>query len=192
VAKAEEVNRRYPLSDASMPARYARAISAYRYKKLPEALAQIDGLIREQPSNPYFVELKGQVLLEFGRAQEAVPLLRQAAAMAPSSSLIKVLLGQALVATGQKGNVDEAIRELSNAVQREPDAAEGWQALSQAYGARDNTGMQAYAAAQYYFVSGDFHNAVQQASRAKDLLPPKSPGWLKADDILNTPPPKKS
>jgi predicted Zn-dependent protease len=192
VAKAEEVGRRYPLSDASLPARYARAITAYRYKRLPEALAQIDGLMREQPSNPYFVELKGQVLLEFGRAQEAVPLLRKAAGMAPSSALIKILLGQALVATERPAAADEAIRELSNAVQREPESADGWQSLSQAYGIKGNVGMATYAAAQSYFVAGDYVNAATQASRAKDLLPPKSPGWLKADDILNTPPPKKN
>lgn len=192
VAKAEEVGRRYPLSDASLPASYARAITAYRYKRLPEALAQIDGLMREQPGNPYFVELKGQVLLEFGRAQEAIPLLRKAASMAPSSALIKILLGQALVATERPAAADEAIRELSNAVAREPDSADGWQSLSQAYGIKGNVGMATYAAAQSYFVAGDYVNAATQASRAKDLLPPKSPNWLKADDILNTPPPKKN
>ena len=72
VAKAEEVGRRYPISDNSIAARYARAIAAYRYKRLADALTQIDGLIAEQPSNPYFMELKGQVLLEFGRANEAI------------------------------------------------------------------------------------------------------------------------
>jgi predicted Zn-dependent protease len=189
--RADEVARRYPLSDTSLAARYARAISAYRSKRLADSLGQIDGLIREQPNNPYFVELKGQVLLEFGRAQEAIPLLRRAVAMAPSSALIKVLLGQALVASGSKANVDEAIRELSNAVQREPEYMEGWQTLSQAYGMKDDIGMASYAAAQAYFVAGDYKMAATQATRAKEKLPPRSPGWLKADDILNTPPPKK-
>ncbi|MFO1148650.1 MAG: M48 family metalloprotease [Alsobacter sp.] len=189
--RADEVARRYPLGDTSLAARYARAISAYRSKRLADALTQIDGLMREQPNNPYFVELKGQVLLEFGRAKEAIPLLRRAVAMAPSSALIKVLLGQALVASGTKANVDEAIRELSNAVQREPEYTEGWQVLSQAYGMKDDIGMASYAAAQAYFIAGDYKMAATQATRAKEKLPPKSPGWLKADDILNTQPPKK-
>jgi predicted Zn-dependent protease len=190
VAKAEEVGRRYPISDNSIAARYARAIAAYRYKRLADALTQIDGLIAEQPSNPYFMELKGQVLLEFGRANEAIPILRRAVAMAPSSALIRVLLGHALVATENKANVDEAIRELSNATQREPDYDEGWRHLSTAYGLKGNIGMASYAAAQSYFAAGDYKNAATQASRAKESLPKNSPGWLRADDILNTPPPK--
>ncbi len=64
--------RRYPLSDTSLPARYARAISAYRHGDMRDAIAQIDSLIQTQPSNPYFYELKGQALLEGGRPAEAV------------------------------------------------------------------------------------------------------------------------
>ncbi|WP_406853578.1 M48 family metalloprotease [Alsobacter sp. KACC 23698] len=190
MAKAEEVGRRYPASDVSRPARYARAIVAYRYKRLPEALSQVDALIREESANPYLWELKGQILLEFGRAQEAIPILRKAVALAPAATPIRVLLGHALVATESRGSADEAVRELSNAVQREPEGAEGWRHLSRAYAIRGNEGMAAYAAAQAYFNEGDYNAAATQASRAKEQLPPHSPGWLKADDILNTRPPK--
>ena len=190
MAKAEEVGRRYPASDMSRPARYARAIIAYRYKRLPEALSQVDALLREESANPYLWELKGQILLEFGRSAEAVPLLRKAVSLAPSASPIRTLLGQALVATESRANAGDAIRELSNAVQREPEWSEGWHHLSRAYGLKGDEGMAAYAAAQAYFNSGDYNAAATQASRAKEKLPPNSPGWLKADDILNTRPPK--
>ena len=36
--------RRYPLSNTSLPARYARAVSSYRHSDLHGAMAQIDGL----------------------------------------------------------------------------------------------------------------------------------------------------
>ncbi|WP_188518310.1 M48 family metalloprotease [Alsobacter metallidurans] len=189
-AKAEEVGRRYPPSDMTRPARYARAIIAYRYKRLPEALSQVDALIREDSGNPYLWELKGQVLLEFGRAAEAIPLLRKAVSLAPSAGPIRTLLGQALVATESKAGAAEAVRELSNAVQREPEWAEGWHHLSRAYGLKGDEGMAAYAAAQAYFYSGDYNAAATQATRAKEKLPPNSPGWIKADDLLNTRPPQ--
>jgi predicted Zn-dependent protease len=185
VGSAEEVGRRYPPSDASLPARYARAIVAYRYKRLAEALPQIDGLIRQQPGNPYFWELKGQVLLEFGRAQEAVPALRKAVSLAPSAGPIRVLLGRALVASENPATLDEAIRELSNAMQRDPDDAEGWRFLSQAYGRKNNIGMAELSAARSYFAEGDYSNAATQANRAKGKLAENSPGWLKAEEILN-------
>src|SRR6185312_12595633 len=89
--------RRYPASDTSLPARYARAIATYRYGDLRSALAQIDVLISAQPSNPYLHELRGQALLEAGKAREAIPDLRRAVQMSKGSPLIRVLLGQALV-----------------------------------------------------------------------------------------------
>ncbi|MCX7329303.1 MAG: M48 family metalloprotease [Hyphomicrobiales bacterium] len=182
---AAEVGRRYPLSDTSLPGRYARAISAYQSKRLPDALAQIDALLAEQPANPWFWELKGQVLLEFGRPQEALAPLRRAVSLAPSAGLVRILLGQALVATGNKALAPEAIRELSNATQREAEWPDGWRHLAQAYALKGDIGMAEYASAQAYFVVGDFRMAVTQATRAKEKLPPGSPSYLKSEDIIN-------
>src|SRR5437763_6682864 len=65
--RQDTVYRRYPLSDSSLPARYAHAIATYRHGDLNTALAQIDGLIHLQPGNAYFYELRGQALLERGK-----------------------------------------------------------------------------------------------------------------------------
>jgi len=185
VSKPDEVNRKYPLSDTSMPARYAHAILDYRYKKITEALAEIDELIKAKPENPYFWELKGQILLEFGRAKEAVTALRRSIAIAPDSGLIRALLGRALLASGDGPSITEAIRELSNASQREPDDSDIWQSLAIAYGNQNNMGMAEYSAAQEAFLIGDQQSAVNHAAKAKKLLPAGSPAALKADDILN-------
>src|SRR5262245_43713595 len=98
--RPDSVSRRYPSSDTSLPARYARAISAYRFGSAAvSAQTQIDALIQTQPNNPYFHELKGQALLESARPAEAIAPLRRAVALAPNAPLIKIMLGQALVAT---------------------------------------------------------------------------------------------
>src|SRR6185437_9202018 len=70
--RGDTVARRYPATDQSLPAQYARAISTYRHGDLRTALLLIDGLIRAQPHNPYFHELKGQALLERSRPAEAI------------------------------------------------------------------------------------------------------------------------
>src|SRR5437763_11960016 len=44
--RPETVARRYPASDTSLPARYARAISAHRFSDPRTAVAQIGGLIQ--------------------------------------------------------------------------------------------------------------------------------------------------
>ena len=191
-AKGDEVVRRYPISDMSLPARYARAIMNYRYKKVPEALAQIDDLLKSQPNNPYFWELKGQVLLEFGQAREAVAALRRATSSVPESGLIRGLLGRALVATGDQSLLDDGIRELTNASQREPDDVENWRQLAIAYNQKDNIGMAEFSAAQEALLMGDMQSAVNHAAKAKARLPAGSPSALKADDILNYRKPKSN
>src|SRR5690606_13083081 len=103
----DRVNRRYPISDNSLPARYAHAIVAYRTGNPAAAQKQIDGLIKAAPNNPYFYELKGQAYLETGRPDAAVAPLRKAVALAPNANIIKVLLAQALVAGNTPAIADE-------------------------------------------------------------------------------------
>jgi len=190
-ARPDTVLRRYPGHNASAPARYARAVLAYRSARLAEALSLIDGLIKEQPGNPYFQEMKGQALLESGRAREAIGPLRRAVAASPGAVPIRAMLGHALVATGDPKLLDEAIRELSNATQREPETSEPFQHLATAYGRKGNIAMAELASARAFMNAGDFKMAHTQASRAMAKLPPGSPDHVKAEDIMNARPPGK-
>lgn len=191
VERSENVLRRYPPYDMSLPARYARAIATYRNGRTMEAVSQIDGLIAVQPKNAYFHELKGQALLEGGRPQEALASLRRAVALAPSAGagLIRIMLGHALMATNQPANLDAAIRELTAATQREPESPEAFRYLGMAHGAKGNIGLAEVATAQHYFLLRDWSNAQTQASRAMQKLPKGSPAFLKAQDILEFRPP---
>lgn len=187
--RPDTVYRRYPLSDHSLPARYARAISAYRYGNGREALAQIDSLIQTQPSNPYFYELKGQALLEGGRPAEAITPLRHAVTLAHGAPLIDILLGQALIATNNVKNAEEAVPLLRAALQREPEASDAYAQLAMAYGRKGDLAQADLAAAQAAFNRGDVRTARQLAARAKTRLPVGSPAWVRADDIVSVKPP---
>ena len=189
ITQPGEVARRYPASDNSLAARYARAISGYKYGNIDNALAQIDGLIAAQPGNAFFQELKGQALLESGRAAQAVAPLRRAVAMAPGGQPIRVMLGHALVETNTPANTDEAISVLANATQRDEDSADAYQFLAMAWNRKGNEAKAMVAAAQSLFASGHFVEARTQASRAQAKVKEGSPEWLKADDILNYRPP---
>lgn len=184
VEKPDTIARRYPHSDQSLPARYARAISAYRNADLRNAIVQIDALIAAQPGNPYFYELKGQALIENGRAAEAIAPLRKAVSMAPQPTLIQIMLGQALVATNNPQHADEAITLLRNALTREPEAADGYSQLAMAYGRKGDLAQADLASAQAAFMRGDLKTARELAARAKTRFPVGSPGWVKADDLV--------
>jgi predicted Zn-dependent protease len=178
------------MSDNSLPARYARAIVAYRSGKPGPAQQLIDDLIRSDPADPYFYELKGQALLEDGKVDSALPPLRKAVGLAPNASLIKILLGQALVAGGDAGKAPEAIKLLTSAMQADPDMGVGYRALGRAYALTGNEPMAQLATAQGLFAEGDYDNARIQATRAQAKLKPGTPAWLRADDIVSYKVPK--
>ncbi len=185
------VMRRYPPGDTSMPARYARAILAYRTGNSRNALDQTAALVRSRPNNPYFHELQGQVLLESGRAKEAVAPLRKAVAAAPKSGLLRIMLGQALVEVGDKKSIDEAVKNLTIGLQSDPDMPIGYRSLARAYALRGDVAMADLATAQGEFAEGKFASAKSRAKRAQSQFKTGSPAWLRADDIVSyTPPPK--
>jgi predicted Zn-dependent protease len=180
----QTVLRRFPPSDDSLPARYARAISAYRFGDVRAAIGQIDGLIQAMPSNPYFHELKGQALLESGHPQEAIAPLQRAIQLAPNPTLIQILLGQALVATNNVKMAGEAIPLLRTALTREPESTDAYAQLAMAYGKKGDLADADLASAQAAFARGDNKTARELAARAKTRFPVGSPGWVKADDIV--------
>ncbi len=182
--RPDVVARRYPASDTSLAARYARAISAYRHSDLRVAIAQIDGLIQTQPNNPYFYELKGQALLEGGKAAEAITPLRRAVQLAPSPALMQVMLGQALIATNNPKAAEEAVTLLREALTREPEVPEGYTQLAMAYGRKGDLAQADLASAQAAAARGDMQTARDLATRAKARFPVGTPGWVKADDIV--------
>jgi predicted Zn-dependent protease len=190
--RPDTVARRYPSSDHSLPARYARAISTYRNADLRQAIAQIDGLIQVEPHNPYFYELKGQALLEGGHAAEAVAPLRQAVQLSHNTPLIEILLAQALNATNNPKLSEEAVGLLRTAIVREPEAPDAYAQLAMAYGRKGDVANADLAAAQAAFARGDVKTARQLASRAKTGLRIGSPGWVQADDIVNVKPNAKT
>jgi predicted Zn-dependent protease len=183
--RQDTVYRRFPLSNSTLPARYARAITTYLHGDLGSALTQIDGLIQAQPNNPYFYELRGQALLEGGKPGEAIAPLHKALQLSNNAPLIEMLLGQALVATDNKAYTDEAITILRAAVARETEAPLGYSQLAMAYGRKGNYAEADLASAQAAYLRGDNKTARELASRAKTRFAVGTPGWVKADDIVS-------
>ncbi len=186
----QTVLNRYPNSDQSTQARYARAIASYRRSGLGAFLPQIDALLQQQPNNPYFHELKGQFLFKSGESRRAAPSLRKAVELAPDEPLIRLLLAQALLASAQNAQrvnvaeVDEVISHLRRALVKETCSAMGYRQLATAYGLKRDTANAMLASAFAYQYEGKPDLAKRQARDAKKAFPPGSRNWLKADDIL--------
>ncbi len=184
------VARRYPRSDNSVAANYARTISKMRSGSYRDALSGTDRLIRAEPNNPYFHELKGDLLVKAGRPREAIAPYQRAVSMAPRPGLIRVALGGALVATGDQNLLGQGIRQLNQGLQAEPDFATGYRQLAIAYGKSGRVAEAELATAQEHFARGDHELAKRFAGRAQQGLKHGSPAWLRADDILKYRPPR--
>jgi predicted Zn-dependent protease len=140
VESPQAVYQKYPASDTSLPARYARAIAAFRIGDLKNALPVIEGLIAEIPENPYFWELKGQALLESGRAAQAIAPLQEAVRRLPTNGLVRMLLAQAQLGLDGKANAAAALESLKLAQRSEDDSPRLYMLMAQAYGRLDNAG----------------------------------------------------
>lgn len=175
--------RKYPDTDSSVPARYARAVAYYEIPDLPKALEGIRGLTREFPDDPYFHELEGQILFENGRPAEALPAYETAQRLDPKSGQIEVLLARCLLALNEPEADRRAVRHMESAIQTEDDWSSAWRELAIAYGRVGQLGDSALALAEQFAREGKWREAEGQAKRAQSLLPQGSPAALRALDV---------
>jgi predicted Zn-dependent protease len=176
--------RKFPLSDQSGPAHYARAVAYFRIAKMDEALSEIRTLTAQDPSNPYFHELEGQMLFEFGRTNEAIAPHRQSVELLSDNALLRINLGRALLASGEPEMIEESSEEFRRALLLEPDNSFGWFELARAYGALDREPMALLATAESRFHAGAKVDANQFARRAMAGLSRGTPEWRQASDII--------
>lgn len=176
--------QRFKATDTSLEARYARAIAAYRKPDLGTALPLMDGLIAERPKDPYFYEMKAQILFENAQGAEAVPLYKKAVEMLPDNALLRVELAQAQIEQDDPVMLAEAEANLNTALEREPTNATGWQQLGIVYGKKGDEGMASYAMAEDALLEGRPVDASFLANKAERMLPKKNgPIWLRLQDI---------
>ena len=183
IAKPSATLRDYPETDQSIPALYARAYAYHQNARVDRALDAADALIATSPDDPYFLELKGQVLLESGRPGEALDPLRRATALTNSEPLIASMLGHALIATEDPANYEEAERVLRAAVGRDRRNPFAWYQLGVVYAARGDTARARLATAEQQVMSGQYALALRSAQAAEGGLERGTPDWIRAQDI---------
>ncbi|MFU7527020.1 M48 family metalloprotease [Qipengyuania sp. ASV99] len=183
LAEPQRTFQQYPLSDTSVPARYARAYAYHKDAQVEKALAEADALLASAPDNPYFLELKGQVLLESGRPEEALVPLRRATNLTLNQPLIAGIFGHALIATEDESNYPEAEQVLRAAVAKDRFNPFAWYQLGVVYAARGDIPRARLASAEQQVMSQRFPEALRSAQAAEAGLPRGTPDWIRAQDI---------
>lgn len=175
--------RDYPESDKSVPALYARAYAWHKAAYPQKALDAADALIANNPEDPYFLELYGQILLESGRPEDALQSLRKAVDITGNQPLIAGVFGHALIATEDKANLEEAERVLRAAVVKDNRNPFAWYQLGVVYEAKGDLSRAALASSERYLMENLPQLALPNAVEAMAGLPEYSQDWIRAQDI---------
>jgi predicted Zn-dependent protease len=181
---SQRVFQRYPSTDRSLPARYARSIAFFRRGDIANALPIIDGLIDDVPQSPYFWELKAQALLENGQAERGLPAIEQARKLLPNSGLLQLLHAQILIGTEKPANADQALKLLTLAKKTEGDTPDLYKQMAAAYAIKGDVPRAELATAEFAWLIGDKEMAMKKAKRAQDAFKHGSREWLRANDLL--------
>ncbi len=174
---------RYPETDKTIPARYARAYAWHKSAYPDRASAEVDALLAARPRDPYFLELKGQILLESGKPREALESLREAMQLAPDQPLISALFGHALISTEDDKNFDEAKRVLRAAIGRDNSNPFAWYQLGIIFDREGDTAGAALATAERHSLEGNVMGAMTSAHLAMKGTRPGTRECLRAQDI---------
>ena len=183
LAEPKDTFTTYPAYMTSVPARYARAYAYHKEAHLDLALAEADSLLAQAPGDPYFLELKGQILLESGKPQEALAPLRRATELSGNQPLIATTFGHALMASEDPKNFAEAERVLKVAVARDRENPFAWYQLGVVYAANGDLPRARLASAEQQVMELRMPEALASAEAAEAALPKGSADWLRAQDI---------
>ena len=176
----------FKADDPSVMARYARSVAYYRDARLSEALPIVEGLIAEAPDDPYFHELKGQILFENGKLDEALPAYQKSVDLQPKQPLLRVGLAHVQLELNRPDLVPVALGNLEQAIRYDNTMPLTWRLAAIAYGRDGQLGLSALALAEHNLLLGRNLDAEGQAKKAARLLKENSPGWLRAQDIAAT------
>ncbi|KAA3449673.1 peptidase [Mesorhizobium sp. SARCC-RB16n] len=170
----------------SMAAQYGDAQSTYLYGNIAAALTKTNALIKAQPKNAYFQELRGDILMKANKPEDAADAYSKAVSLDPArSGLLPVSLGQALMAVGTPDSLKEAVMQINNGLARDKENSTGYRYLAQAYGELGDIPGAELATAEGHFYSGNYKDAKIFAMRAQQQMKRGEPRWIRAQDIIN-------
>ncbi|MFT6008105.1 MAG: putative Zn-dependent protease [Parasphingorhabdus sp.] len=175
--------RKYPESDQSVPARYARAYAWHKSAYPDRALYEANNLLKSAPDDPYFLELQGQILLESGKPDEALKSLRRAVQLTNNQPLIASLFGHALIATEDPQYLDEATQVLKAAVNKDNRNPFAWYQLGVVYSQQGDVARAQLATAESSLLEQNYAAAIRSSQIAMAGISENTPDWIRAQDI---------
>lgn len=179
---AKTVLTKYPYTDKSDSALYARAIANMRGGNLDGARMGVETLISRNPNNGYFYELLGDIEYQFGHYDDSVHAYEKSLSLIDNAPQIETALALVLSERKKPGDISRAIELSKHVLLTEPTPLAYW-VLARCYGDADS-GRHAWAMAEYHAMRGDTDKSVEYARRAQKYLKKNDPEYIKAGDLI--------
>ncbi|MGB3387529.1 MAG: tetratricopeptide repeat protein, partial [Pseudaminobacter sp.] len=175
-----------------LAAQYGDTLNTYLNGNPRSALSKVDALIKQQPKNPYFQELRGDILMKANRPADAAEAYARAVKLDPvKSGILPISYGQALIAMGTRDSLERAVTQIRSGLERDRENSIGYRYLAQAYGQLGDIPEAELATAEGHFYRGAYQDAKIFAMRAQQRFKRGAPGWVRAQDIINFRAPRK-
>ena len=163
---------------------YALSIYYLRKNNVAKAVRVLDRLIAREPENPYFYELKGQVLFENGKIKESLVPYRKALALKPDNALMISELAHAEIEGGSQKDLLKIGEMINTVLLKEKFDPSIWRLYATCYSRAGDKTKESYGMAEYNLLRGDYDAAGYYAEKANKNVLEGTPMWFNIQDIL--------
>jgi predicted Zn-dependent protease len=175
----KNVITKYPYSNKSDAAIYARAIANMRGGNLDMAKTGTQTLINRNPNNPYYYELLGDIEYQYGAYDDSVMAYEKSLKLTKNAPQIETALALVLSERNKPNDKSRAIELCKRVILIEPSPLAYW-ILARVTEAGESD----WAMAEFYNMNGDKKNARKYAKSAQKKAKKGSPEYIKSGDIL--------
>jgi len=164
---------------------YANAVSSYLIGNHKQSINNLKKLIEKDNKNPFFKELIGEIFFVNQKYDEAIYFQRDAINNLNSDNdIYMMMLGNYLLSTEKKEEVNESIGNLKKSIQINSSNAYSWYLLAKAYAYMNNIPFANYATAERYFLIGEKMLSYDFASKAIKGIQENTPEWYRTYDLI--------
>ena len=181
--KKERFNIYYPVDKNSLESWYAKSIHYYLNGDIDKALIFIDKCINQKKENPYFYELKGQILYENGRSLLAINSYKEAIKYKNDEKHFYLAISKAIYTQKDIRLYDEGISFLKKYIDEEDFPIEAWHYLGLYYGKMGKYVLSSLALTEKFLLLNDIKNAKLQLQKAKKKDIPDEKYISKINDL---------
>ena len=169
----------------STSSRYASAAANFFNGDKKKSIDMIKSLIKDDPSNPYYHEILGEIYYTLGNFKLAI--LEQKKTMELLSSdndLHLMMLGSYLIAESSDENIIKSIKALNKSLFLNRTNSYAWYLLAKAHALNDNLALAQYASAERYYLRRDKALALSFAKKAIKNIDKDTVEWYRTNDLI--------